>query len=92
MLNKTQIFGRLIGLGLLLLMTSGVPATASTSAEMSTQTGQFHRIEQPLVLKLGVTLGGVALIGLELWWFVLSKNKPSQTTANQDTNLSHFSH
>jgi len=27
---------------------------------------------QPLALKLAVTLGGMALIGAELWWFLLS--------------------
>ncbi len=84
MLNKSQGLGRLIGLGLLLSITSRVPATAAPAVEASTQISQFRRIEQPLAVKLGVTLGSAALIGLELWWFVLSKNRTSQTTANQN--------
>jgi ABC-type uncharacterized transport system permease subunit len=39
------------------------------------QTEQFQRIEQPLSNKLIVTLGGLGLIGLELWWFLGSKPK-----------------
>lgn len=86
MLNKNQILSRLIGLGLLLSITSSFPATAATSAEMSTRTVQFRQIDQPLALKLGVTLGGMALISLELWWFVLSKNKALQTKDKQDAD------
>lgn len=33
----------------------------------------FRRIEQPLGLKIAITATGVGLIGLELWWFLLSK-------------------
>jgi plastocyanin domain-containing protein len=86
MLNKYQILGRLMGLGLLLSITSTIPATAAPATEASTQIGQFRRIEQPLALKLGVTIGGAALIGLELWWFVLSKHQASQARANQDAD------
>lgn len=34
---------------------------------------QYRRIEQPLALKLAVTTGGVALIGLEIGWFLFGK-------------------
>jgi len=43
---------------------------------------QFRRIEQPLALKMAVTLGGATLIGLELWWFLFSKTKAQQATAH----------
>jgi plastocyanin domain-containing protein len=77
MLNKSQLLGHFVGLGLLLSITSALPATAATSAKISSvQSHKFPRIEQPLALKLGVTVGGVALIGLELWWFMLSHKKP----------------
>lgn len=36
---------------------------------------RFPSIEQPLPLKVGVTLGGIAFIGLELWWFLGSKTQ-----------------
>ena len=39
------------------------------------QTSQFQRIEQPFILKLAIALGGVGLIGAELWWFMFSKTK-----------------
>ena len=37
------------------------------------QESQFRHIEQPIELKLAVTLGGLILIGLEIWWFLLSQ-------------------
>lgn len=51
------------------------------STQMPEQTTQFRRIEQPISLKIGVTLGGLALIGTELWWFVFSKNKSSKSVS-----------
>jgi plastocyanin domain-containing protein len=44
------------------------------------QTGQFQPIEQPLRNKIIVTVGGLGLIGLELWWFLLSKPKSAKAT------------
>ena len=68
---KQQIFSAIIGSSLLLGTAGKV-----TAAEMPhKQVNQFHRIEQPLPLKIGVTLGGLSLIGLELWWFLFSKKK-----------------
>ena len=49
----------------------------------SEQTNQFRRIEQPLGTKIAVTLGGLGLVGLELWWFLLSKNKAATAKASQ---------
>lgn len=53
----------------------GIPSVATaTGMEMpANQTNQFRRIEQPFALKLGVTLGGAALIGTEVWWFLFKK-------------------
>lgn len=85
MLRKKTIVGNLIGLGFLLGMTSSV-AVAEMSMEMpvsSEQTTQFRRIEQPLGLKAAVTLGGIGLIGLELWWFMFSKAKAQKAEANR---------
>ncbi|MBD2091519.1 cupredoxin domain-containing protein [Microcoleus sp. FACHB-1515] len=42
---------------------------------------EFRRIEQPIANKVAVTLGGLGLIGLELWWFLLSKPKSRKATA-----------
>jgi plastocyanin domain-containing protein len=44
---------------------------------------QFRRIDQPLANKVAVTLGGLGLIGLELWWFLLSKPKSQRVEARE---------
>ena len=84
MFKKSQFLGHLIGLSLLISITSSIPVKEATAAEAPKQTSQFRQIEQPWGLKLGVTLGGATLIGLELWWFLLSKASP--TRANQDAD------
>ena len=86
MFSKSKIWGGIAGLGLLLSTASGVVVAqmpASMPTHLSEQTSQFRRIEQPLGLKVGVTLGGLALIGLELWWFLLSKTHSQQAKAGQ---------
>ena len=80
MFGKKTILGSLALLGLLLGVTSGA-ASAQMPAEHSTPTAQLRRIEQPMGLKVGVTLGGIALISLELWWFLFSKTKSQQAEA-----------
>jgi plastocyanin domain-containing protein len=85
MINQSTLLGSVaaisIGLGV-------VPSTAvaqDTHRGMShtsqEQTGEFQRIEQPLWLKGAVTVGGLGLIGLELWWFLFSKPKSRKATA-----------
>lgn len=69
MKSKKQIFQAIISSSLLL----GIAGNAAAAETPHKQVNQFHRIEQPLPLKIGVTLGGLSLIGLELWWFVFSK-------------------
>lgn len=72
MLSK-KFWGAITSLGLLLEMTLGVQA-AEMPANPSGHS-QFYSIEQPLELKIVVTIGGLALIGLELWWFLFSETK-----------------
>ncbi len=74
MLKRATFFGTLAGLGFLLGATEGALA-AEMPAEHTTEGTQFRRIEQPLENKVAVTLGGLGLISLELWWFLLSKPK-----------------
>ena len=76
MMKKTKIWSIFITLGLLL----GIPqmAVAQKSEIESESTKKFRPIEQPLPLKIGVTLGGLTLIGVELWWFVFSQTKAQQ--------------
>lgn len=67
MLKISKIWGSVISLALLLGVAANVKA-----AEMPAQhsPNQFRRIEQPLSLKVAVTVGGLSLIALELWWFL----------------------
>jgi plastocyanin domain-containing protein len=75
MFSKKMLWGSLTAL-MLLTGSSGV-TFAEMPAHSSEQTSQFHRIEQPLGLKVGVAIAGLALVGLELWWFLLYKNPDS---------------
>ena len=86
MVNKTAIIGSIATLGVLLGVPSGKAVAQMTHENMQPsteeQTGQFRRIDQPLWVKGAVTAGGLGLIGLELWWFLLSKPK-SRKAATQ---------
>jgi len=66
----------------ILMATSAQARPSESHTEQSTN--HFRQIEQPLPVKVGVTLGGVALIGLELWWFKISKPKAKKAQLNQD--------
>ncbi len=77
--KKSAIFNLLISLGLLL----GITQVVYASEQGSESTNQFPRIEQPLSLKLLVTLGGLGLIGAEGWWFLFSKPKSQLATTSQ---------
>ncbi|MEG4319818.1 MULTISPECIES: hypothetical protein [unclassified Microcoleus] len=74
MFSQRQILGTLAGLGIMLGIASGVRANQISNHDIIS-TAQFRQIEQPLSLKIGITAGGLSLIGLELWWFLWSKNQ-----------------
>ncbi|WP_246605455.1 hypothetical protein [Sphaerospermopsis torques-reginae] len=85
MLNKTltqkfnQKFNQKIlwvSLACLMLLTSS-PAKAENSYSHSqhNQNKHFQIIQQPLELKFAVTIAGLGLIGLELWWFIFGKSE-----------------
>jgi len=71
-------------LTLTLSLASGAPAQVNHEATVPTATGQFQRIEQPLWSKVAVTSAGLGLIGLELWWFLLSKTRSHQASTGVD--------
>lgn len=63
---------------MLLSAIASIPVEAMASPHNDGgEYGKFSQIEQPLGLKVGVTLGGIALIGLELWWFMF-REPPSK--------------
>ena len=78
---KTQPLGLLAGLGILFGATSAIAQMPMDSPQ---PIEQFRRIEQPLSLKIGVTIAGLSLISLELWWFLYSKNKVQKTAAIEE--------
>ena len=76
--NRNKIYGSLVVLGFLFLTpNAGLAQKMEVEMPVSAgeQTSQFQKIEQPLSLKLAVALGGLGLIGAELWWFMFSKTK-----------------
>ena len=84
MFSISKILGSVTSLGLMLGIASGVTAT-EMPASTAIQTNQFRHIEQPLSLKVGVTVAGLGLIGLEFWWFLLSKTKSQSAQTQQGT-------
>ncbi|KAM3092447.1 hypothetical protein ACKFKG_22495 [Phormidesmis sp. 146-35] len=65
-MSRRNVLGCLAGL----MMLSTSAARAQMPQMPIDSANQFKRIEQPIALKAGVIVGGVALIGLELWWFL----------------------
>lgn len=88
MVKKATFLGTLAGLGLWLsAISAGVAAETNMSGmnqHPAAQPNQFQRIDQPLSNKIVVTLGGLGLIGLELWWFLVSKPKSRTAIADSD--------
>jgi plastocyanin domain-containing protein len=86
MLIKKAVIGSLVSLGFTFGVASGKAdsqMTHSMPSSENSQTNQFHRIEQPLWVKGAVTVGGLGLIGLEIWWFLLSKPKSQKAKTYQ---------
>jgi len=72
----------LLGLGCFLVAMVGVVSGSPGADVMSlpteqsvANTTQFQQIQQPLGNRIVVTIGGLGLIGLELWWFLFYKPK-----------------
>jgi plastocyanin domain-containing protein len=86
-MKKIAIISSVASLGLVVGIASN-KAVAQMSHEhmqpsQTKQTSQFRRIEQPLWAKAAVTAGGLGLIGLELWWFLLSKPKSQKAQSKR---------
>ena len=94
MLNRKTVIGSIASLGLLFSIATNrtvaqqMPHETHNSA--TSQTSEFQSIEQPLWLKAAVTASGLGLIGLEIWWFLLSKPKSRNAEAHdgiQEVNI-----
>jgi plastocyanin domain-containing protein len=85
MLGKKIIIGSIASLGLFLSITANIRVAQmphETHRSETSQTSEFQRIEQPLWVKGAVTASGLGLIGLEIWWFLLSKPKSRSAEAH----------
>ena len=79
-INGFASLGLIFGMG---LSPARVDAASFAHAEAQ-PANQFRRIEQPLVTKTIVTIAGVGAIGLELWWFLLSRPGQAKTEEQSD--------
>lgn len=79
-MQKLGLVSVLVSIGLSFCPSSIFATEMHT--EQTPQSGQFQRIEQPLILKIAVAAGGIALIGGQLWWFLGSKPKSQQVEAS----------
>jgi len=69
--------------GITLILLSVVPTHAAQAN--TNQESPFQKIQQPLPVKIGVTAGGIGLIGLELWWFLFSEKTAKKAEEKDDT-------
>jgi plastocyanin domain-containing protein len=81
--KKLKIGLKLSGVFLFILMGNSAPVR-SMESHAEPANNQLRTIEQPLSTKIAVTAGGLALIGLEIWWFLFSKPKAKKATINQE--------
>ncbi|MDY7004212.1 MAG: cupredoxin domain-containing protein [Cyanobacteriota bacterium] len=79
MKSKKTIFTAIITLALLFSTAS----ISQAKTELAETSNNFARIEQPLHLKILVTLGGLSLIGAEVWWFLFSQTKSQKASTNR---------
>ena len=82
--RKLKIGLQFSGIFLSILVGNSAPVR-SMESHAEPANNQLRTIEQPLSTKMAVTASGLALIGLELWWFLLSKPKAKKAIINQDT-------
>lgn len=84
-MQKSWMVG-IAGVGLMLSMTGASVAQRSSAQMQPTEpTPTFHRIDQPIGLKTAVTVGGIGLIGVELWWFLFSKSRRTETPVDSES-------
>jgi plastocyanin domain-containing protein len=83
MIVKKIMISSIVSFGIVLGVCSG-EVFAQVNHEVSSENSQttvFRHIEQPVGVKGAVTASTVALIGLELWWFLWSKPKTQKGQA-----------
>jgi plastocyanin domain-containing protein len=87
-LNQKIFIGSIASLGLLIGGVSEKAVAQNTHSMPHTenmQATEFQRLEQPLWVKGAVTVAGLGLIGLNIWWFLLSKPKSQNAETHLDS-------
>ncbi len=79
MMLRQQFAGILTALAIAFVPQGAI----AESQHHQSQSAQFDRLEQPLPVKVTVTAIGIALIGLELWWFLFSKSQAKTAKPQQ---------
>ena len=72
-MKKHQAIAILVSIGLSFGIVSTISAEEMSKHNPSSE--RFQPIEQPIALKIAIAVGGLSLIGTQLWWFLLSKPK-----------------
>jgi len=67
--------------GIILGLTTIFPVIAAET----NSNRNFQKIQQPLAVKLLVSAGGIGLIGLEFWWFLLSEKTAKKAEEKHET-------
>lgn len=75
-MNRKYIISTILGLSL--AVGGSIAVNAQDAHHTDAAPSAFPRIQQPLGLKVGVTLAGLSLVGLDLWWFLFSKPRSRQ--------------
>ncbi|MCT7977514.1 hypothetical protein [Laspinema olomoucense] len=88
MLSKLQIWIPLLAVATVLATgtTARVQAMPEMPGHQTNPSPGLQKIEQPLPVKAGVIVGGVSLIGLELWWFLFSKKKTQGASEDNESS------
>lgn len=85
-MTQSKLLSGIAAATMMLGVTSGgaIAQMPHEGMDSTEQTGDFQRIDQPLWIKGAVTVGGLGLIGVELWWFLFSKPKARRATSKGD--------
>lgn len=66
---------KLTGILLSIGLSIGIAFSISAQEMKHDSVNKFQAIEQPISLRVAIALGGLSLIGAQLWWFLGSKPK-----------------
>ncbi len=72
-MKKHQAIAILVSISLFFSIVSSVSSEEMSKHNSSPE--RFQPIEQPIVLKMAIAVGGLSLMAVQLWWFLGGKPK-----------------